>query len=993
MIGQTVSHYKIVELLGTGGMGVVYRAIDTHLERHVAIKFLTASSDPQYRARFISEARAVSLLSHPNIATVHDYGETPEGQPFIVMELVTGGTLGELLDRSALSLGRAVEIIEGVAAALGEAHEHKIVHRDVKPSNVIVTERGRVKVVDFGLVKDLKEDGEVRFGAQTRSDVTVGTPLYLSPEQATNGAVDGRSDLFALGAVLYECITGRSAFSGYTLFEIGAQVIHFDPPKPSSINPRIPPELDRITMKALAKKPEQRYQTAAEMITDLQRVGSVLGTAGPHTTRISRTTETHPSALMKLSDTLRRPRLSLGVLVIVLVVVAVGVWSVSRLLRGAPYKPSANGELFYQAGIKAMTAGAYQQAAKSFQKALETDPQFALAHVRLAEALLEQDYPDRGRQEQLLADQLLPDRSVLPPADALYVDAIRAIAVHDYDKAIELYQEIVKQDPRQAQAYLDLGRAYEKNEQTDKAINSYVQANAYDPDYAPALLRVAMLYQRKQQNPTALKTYEKADSLFQALGSTEGKIEVLLNRGSLWCNEGKFAEARAELQQAYNLAEANKSELQKINALIELGRVAYSAGDIAQAKIYQDQAIEFAQQNHLENPTGRTLITLGDTLLPKGSYDEVLNDYNLALGIAKRNNSAYLEGLSLTGLATLRIKQLRTDEGLQLAESALAIFEAGKYRNNVITCLSLIGRARRRKGDYDGARSALEQRLSLAQTAGNERQIASSYADMAMLLFELERFPEAVARYEQSYEIYKRLNDDINIAYNLMNHSNVLWRLGDYTQAETKLNDAQGLATKQKYEAVLAEIEMIKAQMAYSQQRFPEASRLAQKVPGDFEGEGVPIQAKFTLGLAQSALGFGSRAQVSCEQALKLAQDSGDAALLSRALLALAEVQLKNGSAATALTNARDAEARFTTAGQMESVWRASLVVALANRALHDETAATQSLSKAEAVFLGLRQKWSDEAFNVYLTRPDIQTCKKQLGGQSAAATGTPTTH
>ena len=149
-IGQTVSHYRILEKLGEGGMGVVYVAVDTHLGRRVAVKFLSAASDQHYRARFLREARAVSTLNHPNIATVFDYGETPAGQPFIVMEVVRGKPLSDLLANGALSLSRAVKIVESVAEALGEAHAHGIVHRDIKPSNVVVTERGQVKVLDFG---------------------------------------------------------------------------------------------------------------------------------------------------------------------------------------------------------------------------------------------------------------------------------------------------------------------------------------------------------------------------------------------------------------------------------------------------------------------------------------------------------------------------------------------------------------------------------------------------------------------------------------------------------------------------------------------------------------------------------------------------------------------------------------------------------------------------------------------------------------------------
>ena len=267
MIGQTVSHYKIIEKLGEGGMGVVYLAEDLHLARQVAIKFLT-STDHHYRARFIREARAVSALNHPNIAMVHDYGETEAGQPFIVMEYVKGKSLSDLLDEG-LTLRRSVEIVSSITEALGEAHEHGIVHRDIKPSNVLVNQRGNVKVLDFGLVKhffepatsDVDLDAKTIYSTQTRSDVIVGTPLYLSPEQATGKSIDGRSDLFAVGALLYECLTGQSAFSGGSVLEIGAQIIHVTPEPPSKLNPQVPPALDRITLKALEKKVEARYQT------------------------------------------------------------------------------------------------------------------------------------------------------------------------------------------------------------------------------------------------------------------------------------------------------------------------------------------------------------------------------------------------------------------------------------------------------------------------------------------------------------------------------------------------------------------------------------------------------------------------------------------------------------------------------------------------------------------------------------------------------------
>src|SRR5215204_2850243 len=217
MLGKTISHYRIVEKIGEGGMGAVYVAEDTVLGRRVAIKTLTSgrsAGEQHFRSRFLREARAISKLSHSHIANIYDYGETPDGEPYIVMELVSGSTLGDLMAREKLTIQRAVGIIKQVAEALSEAHRHGIVHRDIKPSNVAISERDNVKVLDFGLAKEIEivssdPEDQTRLNTQTREGVIVGTPMYLSPEQALGIKVDARSDVFALGGLLYECIAGK----------------------------------------------------------------------------------------------------------------------------------------------------------------------------------------------------------------------------------------------------------------------------------------------------------------------------------------------------------------------------------------------------------------------------------------------------------------------------------------------------------------------------------------------------------------------------------------------------------------------------------------------------------------------------------------------------------------------------------------------------------------------------------------------------------------
>ena len=485
MIGETISHYRITDKLGEGGMGVVYLAEDTTLGRRVAIKFLSSTAK-EYRARFLREARAVSALTHPNIATVFDYGETADGQPYIVMELIKGQPLSDKLLEGSLPLPEAVRIVSLIAEALGEAHHMGIVHRDIKPSNVVITERGQVKVLDFGLVKQLYEQhslgGDPNLptlpATRTRSDVIVGTPMYLSPEQATGKKVDPRSDLFALGVVLYECITGQAAFGGTSIFDIGAQVIHVTPPVPSTINDRIPRELDRITMKAIEKKVDSRYQSADELIADLKKVLPTLHADGYRHVRatdsLSKPQTYSASALTTIAERLRRPGPSLGKLILGVVALAVVVVVVVSFLRPRPYKPTAEAASWYEKGTDALRNGAFLQATKALDQAVAKDPKFALAHARLAEAWNEMDYADKAKDEMLRVQSLVPNRSQLATTDGLYLEAINATLTRDYAAAIKAYSELVRLNPSDPGVYLDLGRAYEKNDQIIEAIKNYV---------------------------------------------------------------------------------------------------------------------------------------------------------------------------------------------------------------------------------------------------------------------------------------------------------------------------------------------------------------------------------------------------------------------------------------------------------------------------------------------------------------------------------------
>lgn len=275
MVGKVLSQYQITEKLGEGGMGVVWKARDTHLERFVALKTLSAGKllDPERKRRFVQEAKAASALNHPNIVHIYDIAEA-EGVPFIAMEYVAGKTLDQLIGRKGLRIGETLKYAVQIADALAKAHAAGIIHRDLKPSNVMVTESGLVKVLDFGLAKlaetapgEFGETATIRApeGPHTDEGTIVGTTAYMSPEQAEGKKVDARSDIFSFGSVLYEMVTGQRAFRGDSKLSTLSAILKDDPKPVSSIAPDVPRDLEKIISRCLRKDPDRRFQHMGDL--------------------------------------------------------------------------------------------------------------------------------------------------------------------------------------------------------------------------------------------------------------------------------------------------------------------------------------------------------------------------------------------------------------------------------------------------------------------------------------------------------------------------------------------------------------------------------------------------------------------------------------------------------------------------------------------------------------------------------------------------------
>lgn len=1001
MTGQILSHYRIAGKLGEGGMGTVYVAEDLTLGRRVAIKFLNVDpSKRHHRTRFMREARAVSALNHPNIASVYDCGDTPEGVPYIVMELVEGKTLGELMQCGALTIARAVEVITKVAEALAEAHRRDIIHRDVKPANIIVGENGLVKILDFGLAKQLNgddapsqdsSDAQAQLMTQTLEGVVIGTPMYLSPEQALGIGVDARSDLFSLGSVLYECIAGRPAFPGRSTADVCAKVIRDTPAPPSFVNPEVPPALDRITLKALGKGVEKRYQSAEELLADLRRVRG-LSSSPVH---VSPGGESPPvgvrtSLLNSISERLRRPRWLASVFAACVCLALLAVWGFTSWRGLAARAPTAEALRWYNEGTNALRDGTYNKAVKALEKAVSLEDDFPLAHARLAEALTELEYNDRAKTELLRGSLPTSGRATLSPADALYLQAVNRKLTGDIDGSIDAYKKIVENAPEteRAAAYVDLGRAYEGAGDMEKAVESYLAVLKISPQYTAASMRLAAIYgkrQDEQSTATAFARLTDAESHYQTLNDAEGLAEVAYQRGVIYLTGSKLDEARAQFSQTISKSEAISNTYQQVKARLRLSTLMCLEGKTDEAERYASEVVSFAKANDSEVLTAEGLLSLGNTLLGRGAIDSGQRQVERALEVAELYHARRSESRALLVLASLASQ--RHGEGSRVkefVERALSIFRQDGVRKYMLQANALLGHANEQQGDYESAYRAFGEQLKLAEQVDDREQRALAHEGFAIALMHQERYTEALTHIEEDYRLLSQSpNLTPNVNHALANQGTLLWKLGHYDESASLLAGASGAASTLNKPDVefLARLRVIAAQSELSRGHLRAAEDEARKAlelsGGKFDALGA--EAGATLGLARALSGAAAEGRRLCERSLETARQTDSPRLVAIALLSLASAALEEGDATRSLEAAAEARKSFAELGQQDSEWRAALVAALAAKRLGREADARNYAARSMELLEALRERLGADAYQSFLTRPDVAGARARL--------------
>ena len=991
MVPEQLSHYRILEKLDAGGMGEVFCAHDLTLNRRVAIKILPAESleDDRAKKRLLREAKAAATLDHPNICTIYEVNEA-SACPFIVMQYIDGVTLSERLRNHSMAPAEVVDIGIQAAEALAEAHSHGVVHRDIKPPNIMITARGQVKILDFGLAKQVLSNSVADPDAQTATLLTqegqiVGTVGYMSPEQLRGNEIDGRSDLFSLGVTLYECATGTHAFVGNSKIEISSQILHVEPRKPSEINPSISLGLETVILKAMAKDLKDRYQSASAMLEDLNqlrgwglRTSDMLTRPLPLQHRPSRAN----AALAKAWA-----RTSIKLAIVVAAFLIVGSLLALRLWAWYPtlHEPSAEARTWYAQGVLAMQAGTYYQASKRLERSIELDDQYVLSHARLAEAYVEINNTERAQEEVLRAISLVPDRSALAVADAAYVEAVAAIVKRDFAAAVAHYQKILDQAPQEerANAYVNVGRAYEKSENLDKAIECYTEATRRDPQSPAAFLRLAILYSRRQDSAKAEAAFKEAEKLYQIMSNDEGRVEVLYQRGALLARTGKLTEARSQLEGVLDILKNLDNKYQLVKTQLQLSLVYRDDGNIDRAQELAAEAIRIAQTSNIKNIATNGLIDLGLALLNRGDFDDAGKYFRQALDMARQDKSRNAEARAILSLGRLNQQLGNNDEAISQLQEALKFYQPGGYRKETSIALTVLGRAYQEKGEEETALKIFEEQLKLSTDSGDQASLADSHMNLALLRgINQEMYTDGLSHLDVKVRIDEALGAKVALGFDQMNRGAFLWQLGRYAEARTALDSAFEMASRPEanYKAVLAWVHLTRAQIALSERNASEAkkqSQLAISLSSQFPD--VLLQAKYCMSRAEAFSGAAEAGRKLGEEAVAIAKTLKSPQLISSALLALAEVLLMATDAQAALNTALEAQKMFAQAGGHDSQWRALLIAARASDLLRNNSAAFGYASQADSVCGSLEQSWGKEAYAGYLRRPDIQQYRNQL--------------
>ncbi len=817
MVGRTVSHYRIVGHLGGGGMGVVYQAEDLRLKRLVALKFLPPdlTRDPDANQRFVLEAQAASALDHPNIGTVHEIDQTDDDRLFIAMAYYEGETLKKRLSRGPLPVAEALDIAVQIAQGLERAHEAGIIHRDVKPANVLLTTRGEVKIVDFGLAKLAGQN------TVTATGTTLGTPAYMSPEQSRGTEVDPRSDLWSLGVVLFEMVTGERPFGGEDGVAIVHSILYETPPPPSDLAPALRPEEEAVILRCLEKEPLQRYLSAQTLLRALRalQTNADLTLTTPRPSRAPERRRRAPALLaagllalaagallwrLGLSRGPEQPTARAGATTMRRSVAVLGFRNLTGN-REAEWLSTALAEMLtteLALGERLRTIPGETVSQARLDLELADIEALASDSLRRLRDLLGADYVVLGSYVALGEGGVGRLRLDLRVQDAVSGETIAA-SPHAGSEA-ELFELV-------AQAGADLRRRLGVEpaaaEEEAAALRATLPA---DPEAARAYAE-GLAHLRRFEATAARAALEQATAAVPEFALAHAALASALSA------LGYDREAQAAAQRAFELA----GELPRQERLAVEARHRELAGEgEAAVEIYRSLWTFFpddlehglrlaeAQVRWRKAEEAETTIAALRALPTPAAEDpridlvEVLaaaarGDHARALAAAERAIvKGETQGASIV-VARARLNQAlalnalgRTDEAKSAGEQARRLYEAAGDLGGVAQALNNLGIVLFNQGDLASTQRIFEETLAVHERTGNRKGIARANSNIAVALDAQGKRTEARERYEQALALYREIGDRNGEAIALGNIALVLRNLGDLAAAAPLYEEA-----------------------------------------------------------------------------------------------------------------------------------------------------------------------------------------------------------
>ncbi len=962
MIGKTITHYRIIEEVGRGGMGTVYAAEDTKLGRKVALKVLSAevASDDERVQRFVREAQAASAINHPNIATIYEIDEA-DGTTFIAMEFVEGGTLRGRMNVGAMPFDEIADIATQITAALGNAHELGIVHRDIKPENIAVRPDGLIKILDFGLAKLLpaaSEADSTQAPALTAEGVVMGTARYMSPEQARGKPVDAAADVFSVGAILYEMATGRPAFPGDNHFEILYAVVNTAPaPIPEELG--LPREFLELVARALAKSATDRYPDCGAVATDLGKVTGAVsragvapgGTGAPPTGAATQDTvwasATGVVAQQPVEPGASEPLTSIAVLPFKNMSGNPDAdWMSSGLqmmlssdlarvptIRVVP----ADRLAALMTDLKLGPDSAFDEVAlRSVGEFLNVDTVVGGTFVKLGPASridVSIRRPSTGEDANVKAEAA-DEAELLKVIAHLAAEVRRSVETEGgRDLVVTMVGERGSQDPGAIRAYVDgLSRLHEGNNL--EAINLLRDATGKDADFAlaytylgEALANAGRMDEARESLKKALErsgSLSRSDSLYvtareammagevkRAIEAFELLTQLLPNNLGAFYELAQAFEREGEWDDAIeNLERIIKLDPKFVGALFALGRVHIKRGSCQEALDFLYRALSL--NTLLGNEEGRATVlnAIGIANFWLDKYDESLKFYEDSLTIKRDIGDHRGESATLSNMAT--VYQVRGDYERAVAtyEEALRISDELGDDQGTAESLINIGTIYEEQGALEKALESYKRALKVESEIGDKMAEILCLNDIGNIYLKQGRLDDAEVYFGRALDARRQLGEQKGIAVTLNYLGNIERLRGRYDRATAKYLEALKISREIGWRSGEAETRGYMAAVMSAQARYPaaleswnEALRIYEEL-ADKNGVAVSLAG---VSKARCSLGHCQDAKAPAERALASAREIGNEELIADILLAMGRVELMRKEADRALEHLMEA--------------------------------------------------------------------------------------